>query len=458
MITVFRSKPKLLLFILLLPVYALQAQNSLQQYVDSALGNNRVLQQKNISLEKAALALSIARSYYYPNVGFQMGYQTADGGRDINLPLGDLLNGVYGTLNQLTGSNNFPQLKNQQINFLPKNFYDAKLRTTMPLYNQDIYYNKKIANQQIALSELDIDVYKRELIKSVKEAYYNYLTALQAINIYKQALEVATEGKRVNQKLLDNGKGLHAYILRSESEIENINAQINTAEQQTANAMMYFNFLVNRPLRETIITDYPAKQQMDEAAGLLLQEYNSNNREEVALLEKVVALNETAVALNKSAYYPKLNSFLDLGSQAENFKFSSQSRYYMLGLQLDVPIFTGFRTRNKVKQAELDVANAKINKVQVQEQLNLAGGVAKNNLLAAWRTYTATTKQLEAAAAYQRLIDRGYKEGTHTFIETVDARGQYTQAQLAHNIQQYKVLIAAAALEREAATLSLKTN
>lgn len=457
MITVFRSKPKLLLFIFLLPVLV-QAQNSLDGYIDSALTNNRVLQQKNISLEKATLALSIAKSYYYPNLGFQAGYQTAAGGRDINLPLGDLLNGVYGTLNQLTGSNNFPQLKNQQVNFLPKNFYDAKLRTTMPLYNQDIYYNKKIANQQIALSELDIDVYKRELIKNVKEAYYNYLTALQAIDIYKQALEIANESKRVNQKLLDNGKGLHAYILRSESEIENINAQINAAEQQSANAMMYFNFLLNRPLRASISTDYPVAKNMEEAAGLLLREYNNTSREEITLLDKVVQLNETAVAMNKSAYYPKLNSFLDLGSQAENFKFNSQSRYYMLGLQLDVPIFTGFRTKNKVKQAELDVANAKINKAQVAEQLNLAGSVAKNNLLAAWQTYTATTKQLEAAAAYQRLIDRGYKEGTNTFIETVDARGQFTQAQLAHNIQQYKVLIAAAVLEREAATIPLKTN
>ncbi len=457
MITVFRGRPKLLLFIFLLPVFV-QAQNSLDSYIDSALANNRVLQQKNISLEKATLALSIAKSYYYPNLGFQVGYQTADGGRDINLPLGDLLNGVYGTLNQLTGSNNFPQLKNQQVNFLPKNFYDAKLRTTMPLYNQDIYYNKKIAHQQIALSELDIDVYKRELIKNVKEAYYNYLTALQAINIYKQALEIANESKRVNQKLLDNGKGLHAYILRSESEIESINAQVNAAEQQSVNAMMYFNFLLNRPLRESIITDYPVAKNMEEAGGLLLREYNHTNREEITLLDKVVQLNETAVAMNKSAYYPKLNSFLDLGSQAENFKFNSQSRYYMLGLQLDVPIFTGFRTKNKVKQAELDVANAKINKAQVAEQLNLAGSVAKNNLLAAWQTYTATTKQLEAAAAYQRLIDRGYKEGTNTFIETVDARGQFTQAQLAHNIQQYKVLIAAAVLEREAATIPLKTN
>ncbi|MBP7557096.1 MAG: TolC family protein, partial [Chitinophagaceae bacterium] len=110
----------------------------LQGYIDSALSNNLVVQQKNVSLEKAQTALSIAKGWYYPTVSFQAGYQTAGGGRSISLPLGDLLNGVYSTLNQLTSSTAFPQLKNQEVNFLPSNFYDVKVRTTVPIINPDI--------------------------------------------------------------------------------------------------------------------------------------------------------------------------------------------------------------------------------------------------------------------------------------------------------------------------------
>ena len=115
-----RYKETTSLLLLFLAFYTGHSQNSLTGYIDSAFKNNIVLQQKNISLEKAEYALQIAKGFYYPTVAFQAGYQTAGGGRDIDLPIGDLLNNVYSTLNQLTQTNDFSQIKNQHINFLPQ--------------------------------------------------------------------------------------------------------------------------------------------------------------------------------------------------------------------------------------------------------------------------------------------------------------------------------------------------
>src|SRR3546814_20475137 len=78
---------------------------------------------------KAMLGLETSKSFYLPSVSFQTAYSTANGGRNIPLPLGDLLNEAYATLNQLTGTQRFPQLQNESINFLPYNYYDAKIRT-----------------------------------------------------------------------------------------------------------------------------------------------------------------------------------------------------------------------------------------------------------------------------------------------------------------------------------------
>lgn len=82
MITVF-IKPRLFT-VFLLTAWSWQtstAQNNvLQSYIDSALSNNLVVQQKNVSLEKAQTALSIAKGWYYPTVSFQAGYQTAGEG------------------------------------------------------------------------------------------------------------------------------------------------------------------------------------------------------------------------------------------------------------------------------------------------------------------------------------------------------------------------------------------
>jgi len=436
--------------------YAGAQSSVLDNYIKDGLSNNIVLKQKNISLEKASYTLRSARSYYLPTIALQGNYTTAEGGRIIPLPIGDLLNGVYTTLNHLTSSNSFPQLQNQNIQFLPQNFYDAKIHTTVPILNTDIIYNSQIQKQQIQLSQYELDVYKRELIRDIKTAYFNYLNALRAITIFQSSLTLADEAKRVNEKLLDNGKGVPAYLLRASSEIEHVHAEIVNAQEQAHNAQLYFNFLLNRPADELIDTAYNADTELEHIKYSLDKNVVTSNREELKMLQQAITLNETVVKMNKSFLIPKLNGFLDLGSQASNWTFDNQSRYYMVGLQLDVPIFSGLRNNYRIRQAKLDVDNTNLQLELTRQQLNLSGQSARNNLSAAYQNFQSSQKQLEAAGTYQRLIEKGYREGVNTFIETIDARNQLTLAEMAVSINHFKLLSAAADLERETSSYQIQ--
>ncbi len=81
--------------------------------------------------------------------------------------------------------------------------------------------------------------------------------------------------------------------------------------------------------------------------------------------------------------------------------------------------------------------------------------MSQNEMLAMKKNYESSKVQLEAAATYQRLILRGFQEGVNTYIETIDARSQYTNAQLANNIAAFKLLSALAKFERENASYPL---
>src|SRR5699024_5175713 len=140
------------------------------------------------------------------------------------------------TLNELTQSDRFPQLENQRVNFLPHNFYDAKLRASVPIFNREMIYNKRIRDQQVTLNSEEIAIYTRELVKDVKTAYYAYLQAAGSIKIYQSSLDLAKEGKRVNEKLLEHGKGVPAYVLRAKSEIEKVHAKLIGAREKADNA------------------------------------------------------------------------------------------------------------------------------------------------------------------------------------------------------------------------------
>lgn len=448
------------LFIALSIVFAVSAavrgqQTALDQYIREVLKNSPVLYQNSLDLDKAKISEDIARSYFLPTVGFQLGYQTAAGGRSIDLPVGDMLNGVYSTLNQLTGTSAFPNIQNQQINFLPVNFYDAKIRTNVPVYNPEVKHNIALAGNQIAGAEIEIRLRRRELVRQVKEAYFNYLLALQATKIYREALSLASEGRRVNERLLKNGKGLPAYVLRSEAEIEQINAEIYQSEVQVRNAASWFNFLLNRPADSDIDTLFDESEALLRCDQLVVMQQNTSVREEIKSLMNASAAYGNIISLQKSARLPRLNGILDLGSQSENWRFNSQSRYFLLGLQLDIPIFSAYRIRNKVAQAQLDLIQNESRTAYVRDQINLSAATSINNLKSALESLEAKQKQLEAASTYRRLIDKGYAEGVSTFIETIDARNQWTQAQLSCKIQLYKVLQAGVAVERELALFNI---
>jgi outer membrane protein TolC len=458
MITVlFKTKKAVIFGLLFITIQSYSQEGVLDNYIQMAFKNSIALQQKNISLEKAMYALKTAESLYQPTIAFQGGYQTGEGGRSISIPVGDLMNPVYSTLNQLTASNKFPQISNSESYFLPHNFYDVKLTTSVPIYNKDLAFNKQIQGQQYELQKTDIDTYKRELVRNIKIAYFNYLLANQSLSIYQNTLLLANEGKRTNERLLANGKGLPAYVLRSESEVQNATAQLNDAQKQASNAKLYFNFLLNRNLEEPIDASFQTESNLKDILQISTEAVYINKREELKLLQQSVELNKTVLKMNQSFWYPKINGFLNEGSQAVDFTINKQSFYYIGGLQIDIPIFTGKRNIYKIRQTELDIQYANKSLELTQQQLNLSASVVKNDLSKYIINYYASVKQLDAASSYQRLLDKGFKEGVNTFIETLDARNQFTNAQLLVVINQFRVLIAAANLERETATFNLSS-
>ncbi len=234
--------------VLLLGTGATYAQTALDKYVTEALQNNNGVKEQQFQLEKSLQALNEAKTLFLPSVTMLGSYTKAAGGRTIDIPIGDLLNPAYQTLNQLTNTHNFPTLENASVLLNPDNFYDVKFRTSMPLINAEVYYNKNVKKLAITLQQAAVNVYKRALVKDVKVAYYHYYQARQAVAIYKEALQLIEKNITVNESLLRNGVRTSTSLTRAQTEKQKVNAQISQAENAVKNAQAYFNFLLNKPL------------------------------------------------------------------------------------------------------------------------------------------------------------------------------------------------------------------
>jgi outer membrane protein len=428
----------------------LKGQDIIRKYIDQALENNLVLKEKKVSLEKALTALKEAKSLFLPVTSFEAQYVLSDGGRTIDIPVGSLMNPVYSTLNQLTTSQKFPEIGNVSEQLNPNNFYDARVKTVLPIINPDLRINRDIKKQEISIQQYEIDMYKRELVKEVKSAYFNYLTATRAIGIYKSALGVVNQNLKLNRSLLQNGKGLPAYVSRAESEVIKVEVQLQNAMNDQKNARSYFNFLLNKPLHEEIVSS-PEDFVLEKLSDTIL---NVSQREELKSLSMMSNINNNVLKMNRSFRTPRLNAFLDIGSQGFDFNVDSKSLFYMAGVQVKIPIFTGKANLYKIEQTQLTARSIDLKKENTAKQLELAASVSRNNVDNAWNAWLSLLKQEESANKYFQLINRGYQAGINSFIEFLDARNQMTTVQLQLNIQKYKVMTALADYERQTASYS----
>jgi outer membrane protein TolC len=122
------------LVVVLVPGRAAGVPAAASGYVAEALANNLGLAGQALDVEQARSRLAEVRGALQPRLDLMARYSRADGGRTIDFPTGDLLNGAYRTLNDFLRTQGqaaaFPQIANQSIPLLREREQETKLRLT----------------------------------------------------------------------------------------------------------------------------------------------------------------------------------------------------------------------------------------------------------------------------------------------------------------------------------------
>ncbi len=440
---------RILIFLLLLAFTqsTLRSQAILDQYVKEAIDQNLSVDAKKAIERKQQYALQHAGKLAGPEVNFLTTYTAAYKGRNIELPLGDLLNPVYSALNDITGTQNFPSVANQEFNFLPNNFYDARFRITQPILQPEIKYNKLIKEEEVTMAGLQTDETIRDLTQQVKTAYIQWMRAGEAISIMDQGLTLLNENKRITESLIKNGQAIPSALMRIQSDIEHLSALREKSVSNRINAAANFNFLLNRSADTEILAD------TFEDVPPIPEQYDLSHREELQQIQTGKKIQELALQLEEKQHAPTLGVQLDLGSQA----FAAEWGGYALGgLQLEIPIWDNKKSQLKQKEwkAQLDATQANYewtkNAFAVQMEAEI------ENLRSDIALYNSFTDLL---ASNQRFYDetvRRYKEGLSNYIELLDARTEVTSTQLEQNLAKYQSWLRHVNIERMAAATSIE--
>lgn len=421
-------KTKLLLLLLLL-AKAGWAQSPLDDYVRLGLENNLALKQKEISYQKSLEALKEAKGLFFPNITLNARFSVAEGGRTIDLPIGDLLNPVYATLNQILRENRFPNIDNQSFLFLRPEEQETKIRMIQPVFNTDIYYNSKIKRELTATEQVTVDQYRQELVAEISKAYYNVAMADGIVKMLNDTRKLLEENVRVNQKLAENGKITIDNLYRAQTEMSKFDQKAQVAAKNKEIATAYLNFLLNRSLTESIILSEPEILPVLGVESNVYRESALANREELKKLGHYDRITGLQVQMNQAGSLPNIMIVADYGIQGEKYRINKDADFGQASAILTWDLFAGFQNRAKIRQAKLQKEMLDQQSEEVRKQIELQVINAMNELKSAQAGIESATSQVKTAREGFRLVKRRYEEGQANLIEFIDARTTLTQAE-----------------------------
>ncbi len=395
-----------------------EASLSLEECIAKALKNNLSVQVELISPELAELSVAAAQEKFIPS--FSMNYNR----RDQNSASYSWLD-AEGTVKTL--SNSFSTEISQQLptggtfslsldgysydtnrNFMtinPRYESTLSLDITQPLLKDfGLKISRKdiiVAKNELEISERDLERSIQEIVYQVEQAYWNYVYAIENLDVQKQSLKLAEDLLEKNKRSVEVGTMAPIEIINAQATVAQRQADILAAETEVKNNEDILKTIINltsdieMPRGVTIVPkdkpEYEKKEiSLDEALSIALQNRPDLESTRISLENSQIDMNYTKnqllPGLNFSASYwsPGVSGDRVLylndnvlsgivvgkvpGGFSDSFSDAFAFRYqnWSVGLTLDIPISNLF-SRAQFKQARLNLEMAKL-QLKNQEQ------------------------------------------------------------------------------------------
>ncbi|RYD81482.1 MAG: TolC family protein, partial [Sphingobacteriales bacterium] len=190
--------------------------------------------------------------------------------------------------------------------------------------------------------------------------------------------------------------------------------------------------------------------------------FNVNQRPEYRLQQLNLQLQEIDLKRKRAAYLPTISAYGRYGAQALGNEFSSSFDnvfdFAIIGLKMNVPIFSGLRKMSQAKQSELNLFNQKENlKLNVQN-LELANQNANTQLLSWYTNLSANQENLALAKDVFDNTNLQYQKGVASLSDLLNADFSYKEAQTNYISSLLNFLTARIDVERSNGNLTTYIN
>ena len=413
----------------------IQAQSgpwTLRQCCDYAVEHNISIRQQENACQQQSIQLQSSKAQRLPDLSASVG-QNFSFGRG------------------LTADNTYTNTNTSSTSF--------SVGTSVPLFTGFQIPNQiKLSRLNLEAATADLEKAKNDICVQVAQAYVQILYDMEIADVAHRQIAIDSAQVFRLQTLLGVGKASEAELSQQKATLAQSRLTATQADNNLSLAYLTLTqlleldspegFSIERPKASlsaaSILGDGTGEALSGTVGGTSIPLPDAIFAEAVGVKPEVqaasirVTASERNIDIARAGLYPSLSFSAGLGTNyytTSGFKadgFSTQlknnfSQY--LGLNLSIPIFNRFQTRNSIRSARIDRENQLLALDNTKKTLYKEIQTAYYNTIAAQEKLNSSNLARQASQDAFRLVQAKYENGKATITEFNESKNNYLKAE-----------------------------
>ena len=394
-------------------------QWSLRECCDYAVANNISIKQQENQCRQEEIQLSTSKNSRLPDLS---------GSVSQNFSFG----------RGLTADNTYSNTNTSSTSF--------SLGTSVPIFTGFQIPNQIKLNQlNLEAATADLEKAKNDIRMQVAQAYVQILYDIEIADVAHRQIAIDSAQVARLQAFVKNGKASEAELSQQRATLANSTLTATQADNNTRLALLALTQLLELPSPEGFNIVRPDLDDLDNLARLEnLPAPDAIYAEALGIKPEILSQQlklkgtEYSIKIAQAGNYPTLslsgglgtNYYTTSGFKADGFGSQLKNNFSQyIGLNLNVPIFNRFQTRNSIRTARINQENQQLALDNTKKTLYQDIQKVYYNALNAQAKEQASKQAVATANDAFHLTQAKYENGKATITEFNESKNNYLKAE-----------------------------
>lgn len=418
------------------PVFAPQNGESVvmsrMQCMQIALDQSPTIKVADLEIRRVDYSKKETLAALFPQIDFSASYQRTIELQTIRMNMGG---------------------QSQSLKMGSDNMWNFGFQASLPIVAPTLWKSIQMSDTQILAMAESARTSRINMIDQVNQAYYGLLLAIASHKVIEDNYELAKFNAELYEKQFQAGTATEYDVLRSSVQVKTIEPELLQADIAVKQCKLALKVLMGIPTDFDII---PSDSLADYRQEMYSYPANSNrwldDNPSLRELDIQGKLLDQTVTLRKFDWIPTLAATFSLSwnalSNGSPFKNQDFNPYSVAGLSLSVPIFSGGKRLNSLKQAKIQRQELALQRENLVNSLNMQVDLAIDNINRQAKQIASSEENVRQAEKAHEIMQKSFEIGAATYLNLRDSELAETSAKLSYYQAIYNYLISTSELDK----------